>query len=617
MTHYNNTTHTFHIPVMGLAYTIDTPIRLAHFGISSCVSITDDDLCEKMSAYFSKKFNLPYQAISAKAFDHRAQRVKQYLNMVDTIVKQKFEEFKTELAESKASMDKFLEILPNKSSFKEGLEQIMAEGSQMAENVKAYLEKNFAPGNIDVNIMTKVDKENVDEKNNPLPTEFNDAHASLRGFAESELSSSVVLSAGMNPRLYSYFENFADFYPDANGNFKKKIVLKVSDFRSASIQGAFLAKKGLWVSEYRIESGLNCGGHAFATEGLLMGPILEEFTQKKNELAAASFSLMAKALEAKQLPVPANVPEMFITVQGGVGTAEEHNFLMSHYNVDSVGWGSPFLLVPEATAVDEATRKLLADAGEQDLYLSNMSPLGVPFNTVRGTTNDQLKQQRAEKNRYGSACPKKYLALTPGEDGLVCTASRKFQEQKINELLTENDIQAMMEKSCLCVGLSAPALMEKGIPVKGEQQGVVVCPGPNMAYFTEEVSLNRMVRHIYGNDNVITVQHRPHMFIKELDLYVKHLQKEVANLTEGNAQQLKKLKTFKQNLLEGIRYYQNLFAENKDWFATEREAVNTALAAYRTQTESLLAENQPQPADAYICSKQCATCKCQTPASTL
>ena len=44
----------------------------------------------------------------------------------------------------------------------------------------------------------------------------------------------------------------------------------MSDFRSALIQGKFLAKKGLEVAEFRIESGLNCGGHAFATDGHLM-----------------------------------------------------------------------------------------------------------------------------------------------------------------------------------------------------------------------------------------------------------------------------------------------------------------------------------------------------------
>ena len=60
----------------------------------------------------------------------------------------------------------------------------------------------------------------------------------------------------MNPRLYAYLENFKDFFPDEAGVFKKKVIIKVSDYRSAAIQGKFLAKKGIWVSEFRLESGL-------------------------------------------------------------------------------------------------------------------------------------------------------------------------------------------------------------------------------------------------------------------------------------------------------------------------------------------------------------------------
>ena len=48
----------------------------------------------------------------------------------------------------------------------------------------------------------------------------------------------------MNPRLYGYIAKFNDFFPNKDGYIKKKIVLKVSDFRSAMIQGKFLAKKG-------------------------------------------------------------------------------------------------------------------------------------------------------------------------------------------------------------------------------------------------------------------------------------------------------------------------------------------------------------------------------------
>ncbi len=86
--------HNFHIPVMGLAYTIDSPIRVAQYGISSVISIIDDELIEKMNAFYSKKFNLPYQEISKKAQDYRAERITSYLNLVDTIVKENFSKFK-------------------------------------------------------------------------------------------------------------------------------------------------------------------------------------------------------------------------------------------------------------------------------------------------------------------------------------------------------------------------------------------------------------------------------------------------------------------------------------------------------------------------------------------
>src|SRR3989339_1373727 len=231
--------------------------------------------------------------------------------------------------------------------------------------------------------MTKVDKANYNSEGTQLPHEFNDAHAALRGFAISDLESSIIFSAGMNPKLYSFIETFKDFYPNEESSFKKKIVVKVSDFRSALIQGKFLAKKGLWVSEYRIESGLNCGGHAFATDGLLLGPILEEFKNKKDELLKTLKEIYLPALIKKEIIVDAEKLNYDVTVQGGVGKSSEHEFLLRYYGVKSVGWGSPFLLVPEVMNVDDYTLHKLAAAGEEDLYLSDISPLGVPFNSLR------------------------------------------------------------------------------------------------------------------------------------------------------------------------------------------------------------------------------------------
>jgi hypothetical protein len=67
--------------------------------------------------------------------------------------------------------------------------------------------------------------------------------AAFRGFANSSVCSSVVLSAGYNPRLYAYIAQFDDFLPDAQGRLRKKVILKVSDLRSALIQGKILAKR--------------------------------------------------------------------------------------------------------------------------------------------------------------------------------------------------------------------------------------------------------------------------------------------------------------------------------------------------------------------------------------
>ncbi|SFN45182.1 hypothetical protein SAMN04487989_101509 [Bizionia echini] len=579
----SNHTHNFHIPVMGLAYTIDSPIRVAQYGISSLISIIDDELLERMNAFYSEKFSLPYQEISKKVDDYRAKRITAYLNLVDTIVKNKFSKFKEEISGSKSALENFIDMLPNKSSIKLGLSNLLDEGLMLKDTIKNYVDSHLSAGEIDVNIMTKIDKENF-YKSEQLPVEFNDAHASLRGFANSNLSSSVVLSAGMNPRLYSYFENFKDFYPNAKNQIKKKIILKVSDFRSAIIQGKFLAKKGLWVSEYRIESGLNCGGHAFATEGHLLGPILEEFKSKKVELIQDTHSVFVKALTEKALCIPEQPLGIKITVQGGVGTAAEHDFLIDNYQVDSVGWGSPFLLVPEATSVDTETRKLLAEAKESDLYLSNISPLGVPFNTIKGTSNEFYKQTRIENNKAGSSCPKKFLALSKefGPEG-ICTASKKYQDVKLEELearkatltatvfeMTKNKIT---EKACLCVGLANASYLENDMPIKGQQQGVVICPGPNLAYFDKEVSLAQMVKHIYGKTSVLSDAYRPNMFVKELKMYVNYLKNDIATFTDDvTVKQIKKWTTFKSNLLVGVGYYKKLFKETMQPNATVVQA---------------------------------------------
>lgn len=581
---------------MGLSFTIDSPIRVAHLGINSVISIIDDELMEKMNSFYSKKFHFPYNEITTRENDYRAERIKSYLNLVSKIVQEKYQNFCTEVAGNKQSLLKFLETLPQKSTVKKELAAIIAKNADSFDIIKSYFNQHLNPGAIDVNIMTKIDKTNY-KKGEALVPAFNDAHAALRGFAESELSSSLVLSAGMNPSLYNYISEFKDFFPDENGILKKKIILKVSDFRSALIQGNYLAKKGIWVSEYRIESGLNCGGHAFATDGLLLGPIMEEFKLRKEELINSAHQLMCTAFSQKGIPVLHQPLDLKITVQGGVGTAEEHLFLLQNYNVDAVGWGSPFLLVPEATSTDESTRKLLMNASEKDFYRSAISPLGVPFNTINGTTNEAIKKYRITKNKAGSSCPKKLLALNTdyATEG-ICTASRKYQQLKLKELENVKGTISLAKwkekeaeitvKSCLCVGLANTAYLENDIEIKGEKQGVVVCPGPNLAYFDKEVSLHEMVRHINGYESVLAEGYRPNMFIKELQLYVDYLKEEIGKTIEVTKKNIKKWQTFKTNLLEGITYYNSTF-EKTNFFESDKSVLQDELYYYQQQVSNI------------------------------
>ncbi|MCO5264726.1 MAG: hypothetical protein M9948_02400 [Lentimicrobium sp.] len=586
--------HTFHIPVMGIGFTIDTPARVATLGISSVISLVDDMLMEKMREFHSRQMNLPFQSISSKIEDFRAKRITAFLDLMDKAVKEKFEELKDSWHKKEGDFEKYMDMLPDKSELKLKFQQFIQEHSP--KSIRDWLNIHLPSGSIDVNIMTKLDKENYNEEGK-LPVEYNDAHAALRGFANSTVNSSIVLSAGMNPRLYSYLEEFPGFYPDSKGLFSKKIILKVSDYRSALIQGKYLAKKGLWVSEYRIESGLNCGGHAFATQGHLMGPILEDFKQNRAMLVEESFQLYAQALKNKNKPCPASPPEMRVTAQGGVGTAGEHQFLLEHYALDSVGWGSPFLLVPEVANIDDTTLQLLIDAKEDDLYLSNISPLGVPFNNLRGNSKDIEKEIHIATGKPGSACSKKYASLNSEfTEKPVCTASRQFQRLKIEELnhkqLSADEYnrayKSITDKSCICVGLGTSALLVNNIETVTEGEGVSVCPGPNLAWFNQKTTLRGMAEHIYGRKNLIKRPGRPHMFLNELKMHIDYLENKIKETVHPvPAKQQEYFNAFGLNLHNGIEYYQKLYQSWSKKYKSENLSFPDALQSLRKRLDNL------------------------------
>jgi hypothetical protein len=562
--------HKFHIPVMGLAYTIDSPVKVARYGISSVVSIIEDRLVEMMRSYYYPTINQEYQPITTHTEDYRAKRITDYLNLINTIVQAQVEKLRRAAFEAGSEIEKYFEMLPDDSTLKQLYLQMMKTGNQQEkEKIESHLRSQIRPGSIDVNIMTKTDRNNYNKKGE-LMEDGSDAVAALRGYAKSNLTnSSVVFSAGMNPRLYNYLESCKEFGINEDGGFTKKVIIKVSDYRSALIQGKYLAKRGIWVSEFRIESGLNCGGHAFATEGYLMGPILEEFKSKKQELINTLFEIYNAALLKKNNQKLIYPPAMTLSAQGGIGTHEEDNLLHQYYNIESTGWGTPFLLVPEATTVDETTLKLLCAAKEKDVVLSGNSPLGVRFHYLKGTTAENEKLLRIKNGKPGSPCTEKHLAFnTEFTKEPICTASHKYQKLKIAQLQSQNlpepevkkQLNDVLAKECLCVGLSnAAAINYKQTFIK-KLNAVTICPGPNIANFSKVVSLQTMTDHIYGRKNILTHTERPHMFIAELNLYIDYLKEQLAEETRTGefAKKKKYYATFYNNLREGIAYYQSL-----------------------------------------------------------
>jgi hypothetical protein len=412
--------------------------------------------------------------------------------------------------------------------------------------------------------MTKLDCDKF-VKGVKLPPEFSDAKSALRGFARSVVRSSVVCSAGMNREFYKYFTSFEDFFPDDNGALKKKIILKVSDFRSAEIQGKLLAKLGLWVSEFRIESGLNCGGHAFATKGKLLGPILEEFKDKREELAGDFHVLYNDALKKMGRPEVVNPIYIRMTVQGGIGTAAENKLLLGYYNADGTGWGTPFMLVPEAVNVDDVHLAKLAAATDDDVYLSESSPLGVPFWNLRNSKSEEMRRKRIEDGLPGSPCRNGYLKFnTELSDVPVCVAASTYQRAKIKLLEKENLTQeqfaerkeSIVVKSCICHDLRGAATVRYGIEPDAASS---ICCGPNIVNFSKIATLKEMIGHIYGRNSIMTNNDRPNMFVKELMIYIDYLKKEIGKNTPDPAEAtVKYLTEFKENLLEGIDYYMNV-----------------------------------------------------------
>jgi len=586
---FRPTLHTFHIPVMGTGFTIDTPLKVARYGIASVVSLVDDVLIEQVRRRLCADAGEPCEEIAEEAPDSRARRITAYRDLLHDRVGGQVERVRGAAFEAGSEIVRYCELLPP-SPLRDLYDRMRAtEDPELKLSLQERLRAAVRPGPIDVNIMTKLDRDH-DRRGRKFPERCSDALSALRGFMHSRAEGSVVLSAGMNRRLFSYLAEFGELLPDRPTDLRKRIVLKVSDYRSALLQGKLLARLGVYVAEFRVESGLNCGGHAFGGKGQLLGPILEEFRRERESLAQTLHGIRRQALLALgREDVPTEPAPVRITVQGGLGEAHEAELLRDHYEVDGTGWGSAFLFVPEVVNIDPASLARLVTAGEQDIELSGASPLGVPFWSLRTSDSEELRRERIAAGRPGSTCPKGYLvSSTEFTDTPICTASRAYQRRKLEQIAgsalsahaQQRAREAVTAKACICHDLAGSATRNLEIDPAASP---AVCCGPNAAYFQLATTLDAMVDHIYGRVPLPLRRERPHMLLKELSLHVDGLRRDLARHAEEPCEKLaRQVAECRENLAAGVAHYRELadriVAPQRAAFVARLESLQAELA---------------------------------------
>ena len=108
-------------------------------------------------------------------------------------------------------LTKFFELISDQHPIKSTYNQMLSASGDKRSQLEATCKDYVRPGAIDVNIMTKLDRTNYDKDKNPLPDQYSDAVAALRGFANSKIDAGIVFSAGFNRRLFTHCDKVEDF----------------------------------------------------------------------------------------------------------------------------------------------------------------------------------------------------------------------------------------------------------------------------------------------------------------------------------------------------------------------------------------------------------------------
>ena len=168
---------------------------------------------------------------------------------------------------------------------------------------------------------------------------------------------------------------------------------------------------------------------------------------------------------------------------------------------------------------------------------------------------------------------------------------KELEEQDLSKKDYDRRHNEIVEKSCTCVGLGTTALLVNNLDTKVEGEGVSICPGPNLAYYSQRMILTEIVDHIYQRANFVSRTDRPNMFIKELNVYLDYYKDQIAkSCLEMNAKKEKTLKSFAKNINDGISYYDNLYSTTKEISENTKKHILAELKHSKTYLQSLYAD---------------------------
>ena len=114
---------------MGTGFTVDSPLQVARYGISSVISLVDDLLIEQMRRHHSERAGEPCEPIRDREPDARARRITAYLDLLQRLIGRQVEALRASPFEPGSEITRYYDLLPEnalKQRYREMLELVHA-----------------------------------------------------------------------------------------------------------------------------------------------------------------------------------------------------------------------------------------------------------------------------------------------------------------------------------------------------------------------------------------------------------------------------------------------------------------------------------------------------------